>query len=862
VRWRLHLMAVEPIDEEADRGIRPRAARLLPRRAAYPSGTCIVRFLAGRAGLGGLRLYVAASGDDPPGLVHEFSIPPSGRVDHLVYLPRGAEELILRSADGSPLPAISRFRIYELGTLPLTTLLLARWAGRQLREPRRAWPKLANAGRVLFREGIKGAASGLVTSQSARQALESQRLGSGGGGRYAYSGGWTTERYPPAPVPKREIDRAWRRELRSFLGTRARLRLPDASDPSLSIVVVTYNHAARSLSCLRSIAEHAPAGAEVIIVDNASSDETPSLLQRVEGARILVNEENLGFLRACNQAVAHALGDSILLLNNDALLLPGSIEAALGTLESSEAVGVVGGRLIGLDGRLQEAGSIIWRDGSCRGYGRGDDPNAPEYRFRRDVDFVSGAFLLTRRRLWEQLGGFDEAFVPAYYEDADYCVRARATGWRVVYEPNAAVVHYEYGSSSPAIAQAGMRRNQTTFMARHGGALVEHPTAGPGSELSARTAPPNRRRLLMVDDRVPLATDGSGAPRAASILRALVSLGWEVTLYPALPFLGTWRDIYGEVPPEVEVMLGCGREQLGRFLSDRKGTYARFLVSRVHNMALVNQLVAREPDLLGDASVVYDSEAIGALRYTTAREALGDPLSSRETQRLVQEEVNVARGAHRVTAVSSEEVRVFERSGVRDVHLVSHGIALTPTKRPFHLRRSLLFVGRLVEEGSPNVDALLWFLDHVYPLLRKKLTDDVPQLVVAGKMSAVSVPERAGAGVQLLGPVRDLTPLYEDARVFIAPHRFAAGAPFKVIDAAAHGVPVAATDLLGRQLDWAAGRDLLAASVGDAESFAANCVRLFLDERLWSEVRRSAAERVARGASMEVLTSSLARALA
>ena len=151
---------------------------------------------------------------------------------------------------------------------------------------------------------------------------------------------------------------------------------------------------------------------EVIVIDNASTDETPRLLDRVQGARVVRNSANVHFLLAVNQAARLARGDYLLLLNNDAQLQPGSLDAALATLESSPDIGAVGGRIILLDGMLQEAGSIIWRDGSCLGYGRNDDPFAPMYMFRRDVDYCSGAFLLTPRAIWEQLDGFDEAFAP------------------------------------------------------------------------------------------------------------------------------------------------------------------------------------------------------------------------------------------------------------------------------------------------------------------------------------------------------------------------------------------------------------------------------------------------------------------
>src|SRR5262249_59980771 len=140
------------------------------------------------------------------------------------------------------------------------------------------------------------------------------------------------------------------------------------------------------------------------------------------------------------------------------------------------------GRLILLDGTLQEAGSIVWRDASCLGYGRGDNPFAPMYMFRRDVDYCSGAFLLTPRRIWEELGGFDVRFKPAYYEETDYCTRLWEHGLRVVYDPNSILLHYEFASSESVTHATDLQRDhQRIFAARHQQALATHFAPDPNS---------------------------------------------------------------------------------------------------------------------------------------------------------------------------------------------------------------------------------------------------------------------------------------------------------------------------------------------------------------------------------------------
>jgi cellulose synthase/poly-beta-1,6-N-acetylglucosamine synthase-like glycosyltransferase len=219
------------------------------------------------------------------------------------------------------------------------------------------------------------------------------------------------------------FSRLYRVQLRSFLASNSTLELPRSSNPEVSVLIVLYNRAELTLACLRSLTENASERLEIVIVDNASSDDTSKLLDRLRGANIIRNSENLNFLLAVNQAARAAHGKYLLMLNNDAQVLPGTLRSALRTIGSSPDIGAVGGRLILLDGTLQEAGSIIWRDGSCLGYGRGDDPFAPTYMFRRDVDYCSGAFVLTPRDIWNQMGGFDERYKPAYYEETDYCMR-------------------------------------------------------------------------------------------------------------------------------------------------------------------------------------------------------------------------------------------------------------------------------------------------------------------------------------------------------------------------------------------------------------------------------------------------------
>jgi O-antigen biosynthesis protein len=507
----------------------------------------------------------------------------------------------------------------------------------------------------------------------------------------------------------------------------------------------------------------------------------------------------------------------------------------------------VGGRILQLDGSLQEAGSIVWRDGTCLGYGRGRPVTAPEYMFRRDVDYCSGAFLLIRRDRYSQNGGLDPDYLPVYYEEVDLCVKFWELGCRVVFEPRATVLHYEYGSSSGLTqVHERMRDKQGVFVRKHTLLLERnYRPAGPTNPrqvLEARSHDRGRRRVLMIDDRVPHRWLGAGFPRSARIVNTLQSLGCFVTLYPMQIHQECWDDVYRAVPPETEVMLDYGPGRLLPFLADRRGYYDVVIVSREPNMKQMDRLLRQDPNLLGGARLVYDVEALWSDREITWNRVHARPASDKEAERMVREEASRTAGADHVIAVSAHDAERLHQHSGRPVTVVSHVVDSRATPKAFTERRDLLFVGPVHGEGMPNADALIWFGTEVMPRLRMRLPG--VRLHVVGVNHSAAVERIAAPDLLLHGRVDDVTPFYDDARVFIAPTRYGAGIPLKVCEAAGFGVPAVTTPLLAEQLGWALGEELLVGSTPD--EFAEACVRLYQDEQVWSRIRTGALARIDR----------------
>jgi GT2 family glycosyltransferase len=659
---------------------------------------------------------------------------------------------------------------------------------------------------------------------------------------------------PPLDA-KAQVAAQAKAELADFLASGARLAFFDGEAPDISALIILWNQAHLTLRCLRALEKECKiAGApslEIVLVDNASSDETSELLSRLDGARIIRKMENVGFVRACNQAAAIARGPTLLFLNNDAFVRLGALSAAHVALKRSPDVGAVGGRLIMPSGLLQEAGCIVWSDGSTSGYGRGLAADAGEAMFRRDVDYCSGAFLLTPRVLWEKLGGFDESYAPAYYEEADYCMRVWEVGLRVVYEPAAAVDHYEFGSSNYDEIVATALLNRKRFRARHAEVLHHsHLPAAPANVLAARShRDPGRRRLLVLDNEVPLRALGGGCPRMRETLVEAAAAGWLVSFYPLQNPKVDWAAARADLSCEIEILSDRGAADLGKFLEERRGYYDLVLVSRPDNMALVRAALRERPYLICGARLIYDAEALFAARIIAEATLEGRPLPTEEVDRIINDEISLAEGADGIVCVTEAEAKAFRNRHLAPVYILGYSTEPRFDAPGFEGRHGFLFV---LEQQAPNWRGLKWFVREVWPLIRSKLPDAT--MIVAGHLHP-NYSELETCGVRLVGPVADLHSLYNAARVFVAPIQFAAGVPIKIVEATAAGLPTAATSLMARQLGWAPSVEI--AAEDEPMALAAAAVTLHEESSAWSAVRAAAQQRIAREYSAEAFRSRL-----
>ena len=236
------------------------------------------------------------------------------------------------------------------------------------------------------------------------------------------------------------------------------LELPEVANPKISIVIPVHNKFELTYHCLASlILAINKSKFEVIVVDDQSSDRTPKVSEIVHNTRYIRNEVNLGFLLSSCNGAESAKGEFIVFLNNDTEVTSGWLDELVQSFDMFDSVGMVGSKLLYPNGKLQEAGGIVWGSGRPWNIGNGDNAEHPKYNYTRQADYLSGASLMINRNVWEEIGGFSKEFAPAYYEDTDLAFKVREAGYKTLYCPFSTVIHFE-GMSNGRDTNAGIKR--------------------------------------------------------------------------------------------------------------------------------------------------------------------------------------------------------------------------------------------------------------------------------------------------------------------------------------------------------------------------------------------------------------------
>lgn len=631
----------------------------------------------------------------------------------------------------------------------------------------------------------------------------------------------------------------------------AELRFADGI-PRASIIVPVHNQLAFTERCLLSLARSGDATAfEVILVDDASSDASGTVLPAITGLRYQRNAGNLGFIGSCNAGAANAHGEFLVFLNNDTVVQPGWLDALLQTFASHPDTGLAGSKLVYPDGRLQEAGGIVFADGSAANYGRNGDPADPRYNFVREVDYCSGAALAIRRSLFRELGGFDSHYSPAYYEDTDLAMRVREHGPKVRYQPASVVVHFEGASSGTDVRQgikAYQVSNQKKFAERWASVLAaSHPAPDPidadGLALMRAARHRARRQVLVIDSYTPTPDRDSGSLRMVELMGLLLEEGCAVSFFcQNLSHDGAYTEALQQLG--VECWWRPWIKSAPAWLDRHGDCFDAIIVSRHYILSPLLPILRK---LAPRARIVFDSVDLHFLREQREAEHAVDPAAGRAAARTRDAELALMRAADLTWVVSEFERGLLAQiDPALAVAVVSNVHRIGADSPPFEDRSDLVFVGSF--RHPPNVDAANWLVGEILPLVQQQLPDIRLHLVGADAPESVLALGRQ-PGVRFHGHVPDLDALLDRSRISVAPLRFGAGIKGKINHSLARGMPVVATSCAVEGMFLADGVDVLVAD--SAGHFAEAIVRLHSDARLWQALRVAGIENTRRFFSRE-----------
>lgn len=576
-----------------------------------------------------------------------------------------------------------------------------------------------------------------------------------------------------------------------------KINIPDTDNPKVSIIIPAYNQFVLTYDCIKSIVQNSEFdNYEVILADDFSNDDTIRISEVIDNIHIVRNQSNLKFLLNCNNAAKHARGEYILFLNNDTQVMQGWLTPLIEVMDKDRKVGIVGAKLIYPDGKLQEAGGIVWKDASAWNYGNGQNPLRPEFNYLKEVDFISGAAIMTRRDLWEQIGGFDKVLAPAYYEDVDYAFNVRKHGYKVVYQPLSQVIHFE-GKSNGTDVKTGIKsyqvENQQKFYIKWKTEL-ENKHFDNGTKLFvARDRSAEKKHILLIDHYVPRFDMDSGSKCTYMYLQQFVRMGMQVT------FIG---DNFAVDEPYSTMLQQSGIEVLhGNYYMKHwkewlytNGEYFDYVYTQRPHIAPKYIETIRK---CTEAKLFYFDVDLVHLRENREYEITHDEKVKKSSEHWKKIEMDIFDEADVIHVVGSYEEeylnKIFPYKKIRNIPIFIYDDEIQGIEKDFSKRHDIVFVGGFAH--PPNLDAVEWFASEIFP----KVLQKYPRMKwhIVGSNPPEELLKLASDNIIIEGFMSDddLAHLYKSCRLAVVPLRYGAGVKGKIVEAAYYQIPMVTTSI-------------------------------------------------------------------
>ena len=583
------------------------------------------------------------------------------------------------------------------------------------------------------------------------------------------------------------------------------LNVPIFERPLISIIIPVHNQFKYTYHCIASIININPIlPYEIIIADDLSIDNTKIIENFIKNIIILHNEKKYNFLINCNRASKIAKGKYILFLNNDTKVNKEWLFYLVNLIENDEKIGMVGSKLIYPNGILQEAGGIVFNDGGCSNYGKGYNADFPEYNYVKEVDYISGASIIIRKSLWDTIGGFDERYSPAYYEDTDLAFELRKHGYKVMYQPKSVVIHFE-GISNGKDIKYGIKKyqeiNKYKFIEKWKNELISQENKN--NTFIARDRGYNKNRILIIDKYVPNFEKSAGERCTFNYINLIKEIGLQVT------FIG---NDFQKIEPYTSILQQNGIEILyGNIYNNNLENWFK------NNLRYFKYVYFQRPDITMiyidlimkyyRGKIIYFAHDLHYIRLYREYNITHDEKKLQESKNFEIIEDKIFSKADIIHVVGNYELNIlkskYQEKIIRNIPLFFYDNLLTNIEKDFSKRNNMIFVGNFLH--SPNVDAILWFSKEIYPKILAKFPYIIWHIVgivdngIKSKMNTTNIKFEGRLSDE------DLHALYQKCRISIAPLRYGAGVKGKIIEAAYFQIPMITTSIGGEGLDNTTG---------------------------------------------------------
>jgi GT2 family glycosyltransferase/glycosyltransferase involved in cell wall biosynthesis len=594
---------------------------------------------------------------------------------------------------------------------------------------------------------------------------------------------------------------------------------------------------------------------EVIVVDDCSNDETPESIQKISGIKYHRQAENGGFIESCNTGAQLAEGQYLLFLNNDTEVLTGWLDELILTFQQQPQAGLVGSQLLYPDGRLQEAGGIVFNDASGWNYGRLDAPEAPEYQHLREVTYISGASIMIPKALFAQLGCFDRRYKPAYYEDTDLAFAVRKAGYKVFYQPLSRLIHFE-GISSGTDLNSGTKRfqviNQKKFADKWQLELKNQPA--PGADIELARFQNQAPRVLIFDACTPTPDQDSGSLRMVNLMKILNQLGHQVSFVPEnmAHFEKYTIDLQRM---GVECVYAPKYASPLDYLKSKGSYFHTIILSRYY---VAEPLMPMIRSYCPNAKIWFDTVDLHYLRETRMAELENDKAAIKSATQTKSKELGVAEDCDLTLVVSPYEQQVLAKENPDlPVAVLSNIHEIYGGHQGFENSQDIMFIGGY--QHTPNVDGVMWFVAEILPLILA----EIPNLklhIIGSKAPPQVIKLGQHANIEFHGFVEDIEPLMKNIRIAVAPLRFGAGVKGKVNMSMSYGQPVVGTKVAVEGMYTRQGHDVMMAD--QASEFATAVIQLYQDQPLWEQISKGGLENVQKWFSFNAAKATVAELLA